>query len=209
MPRFQLRTHCAKERYRYLVRKLEYSAPTHAGSRRHGRTVRCQPVGRTASIARLNRSQQCAATGPLKMLAQASRRFHHCQQHGVRANPATDSRPTKTMLWNHGTRLSLASPLRLLGITPDSRRSDAISVETSIAPAGTTRERAAAAIVKSLNHGENGCMWTNVHGGALVILPWGVSQGGRRANGSPEREQRTQAHSERYRFRTHSSRTWP
>ena len=98
-----------------LVRKLEYSAPTQTGSRRHGRTVRCQLVGRTASIARLNRSQQCAATGPLKMLAQASRRFHYCQQHGVRTNPATDSRPTKTMFWTGGDSRGPGGPQTLTG----------------------------------------------------------------------------------------------
>ena len=57
----------------------------------------------------------------------------------------------------------MASPLRLSGDTPDSRRSGAISFEASIVPAATTRKRGAAAIEKSLNHGENGCMWTNVH----------------------------------------------
>ena len=100
-------------------------------------------------------------------------------------NPAMDSRRTKTESWTDETRPSLASPLRLLGITPDSRRSDAISFEASIATAVTTRETTAAMLVARLKEGWTSyspCTCTTACARrcakvALGFLPWAVSQG--------------------------------
>ena len=107
------------------------------------------------------------------MVLEHRRRAQTVRNTGVQANHEKDLQAAKTNLWNHAQTAvtGVATAGLRLGDTPDSRRSGAISFEASIAPAGTTRERGAAAIVTGLNRGEMGCMCRKLHSWLWAFCP--------------------------------------
>ena len=145
-------------------------SPTRTQSRGTS-TVRCTAIRRTACTARSNRVQIYCEQGSLAMLSADGRHWHPRQQGGEQSKCLRLSLSCEASAASLRTYPSFASPLRLSGEPPDSRRGDAVtfnpSRRASCEGAGEPRGSHAA----SLNEGLG-----RVHGqkAALPLLCFGV-----------------------------------
>ena len=113
------------------VHRLKHNSLTRKQSIEGTRTVRCAAISRIARTARSHRAQNYCEQNSLLMLSAAGRHCHHRLQDGERSKCLRSLLSSVASAASFPTYASSASPLRLSGEPPDSRRGGAVTFNPS------------------------------------------------------------------------------
>ena len=144
-------------------------------------TVRCAAIKRIACIARSHRVQIYCEQNSLRTLSAAGRHRHHCLQDGERSKCLRSLLVLNSVASaaSFPTYASSASPLRLSGESPDSRRGGAVTLNPSRRAGCEGARESRGSHAASLNEGLG---WVHVEKCAFLVLgflPRAFSQGDR------------------------------
>ena len=113
------------------VHRLKHNPLTRKQSIEGTHTVRCAAISRIARTARSHRAQNYCEQNSLLMLSAAGRHCHHRLQDGERSKCLRSLLSSVASAASFPTYASSASPLRLSGEPPDSRRGGAVTFNPS------------------------------------------------------------------------------
>ena len=159
------------------VHRLKHNPLTRKQSIEGTRTVRCAAISRIARTARSHRAQNYCEQNSLLMLSAAGRHCHHRLQDGERSKCLRSLLSSVASAASFPTYASSASPLRLSGEPPDSRRGGAVTFNPSRRAGCEGARESRGSHAASLNEGLG---WVHVEKCAFLVLgflPRAFSQG--------------------------------
>ena len=153
------------------VHRLKHNSLTRKQSIEGTRTVRCAAISRIARTARSHRAQNYCEQNSLLMLSAAGRHCHHRLQDGERSKCLRSLLSSVASAASFPTYASSASPLRLSGEPPDSRRGGGVTFNP-LRRAGCEGARQSRGSHAATWNGRLG--WVHVRKAAKSLLGFGV-----------------------------------